>query len=672
MGRGKVSTLDPAGVKSHCSLSSLFPTMPSATTPKIHPTGGDPSAGRMQGGAWVLIFCLVAAAYWPALHGGFLWDDDGHICPEGLRSLHGLWRIWTDLGSTQQYYPVLHSAFWLEYKIWGPAVAGYHWVNVLLHAGSACLVVAIARRLYLPGALLAGLIFALHPVGVESVAWISEQKNTLSTIFCLGSALAYLRFTEDRKTTSYRLAFGLFIFALLTKTVTATLPVALLSITWWQRGHLTWKRDVEPLLPWIVLGGCFGAFTAWIERWVVGAQGLAYSLTLNERILLAGRAVWFYLGKLFWPAELTFIYPRWTIDGGIGWQYLFPAALLATGCMLWAVRRRNRGLFAALLIYVVTLSPVLGFLAVYPFIFSYVADHFQYLASIGVIIPTAAALASVIHRFPGNLGNRGLIAVSVVAVAGLGTLTWRQAHLYQDAETLYTATLERNPDCWLAHNNLARILAPNPTRLPEAIEHFEAALRINPEQADAHFNLANALAGFPENRPAAIFHYEASLRINPDQADAHNNYGILLATDRARLGDAIGHFQRAVELAPAFSAAHSNLGTAWSHLPGHQADAIAQYQIALRLNPESAGPHFDLANAFARDPERRSEAIATYQAALRIEPNFADAHYNLANLLRTIPSQRAEAIDHYREALRLRPGWESVQRILNSENAGAH
>ena len=200
-----------------------------------------------------MIFCATLAAYFPALRGGLLWDDSSHLTKPGLQSFHGLSRIWFELGATQQYYPLLHSAFWLEHRMWGDAVAGYHLTNVALHALSACLAVAIMKRLSLSGAWLAGFVFALHPVNVESVAWISEQKSTLSGVFYLAALLAYLHFylqpDQNRRKSKYLLATGLFVLALLSKTVTATLPAVLLVIFWWRHGRLEWKRDVRPLVP---------------------------------------------------------------------------------------------------------------------------------------------------------------------------------------------------------------------------------------------------------------------------------------------------------------------------------------------------------------------------------------------------------------------------------------
>src|SRR5215467_4647730 len=196
------------------------------------------SLNRVPG--WCLAVLLAGAilfAYLPALQGSFLWDDEAHVTRPDLRSLRGLGRIWFDVGATQQYYPLLHSAFWFEHRLWGDATVGYHIVTVLLHAFAVCLLLQVLRRLKVPGAALAAAIFALHPVHVESVAWIAEQKNTLSAVFYLMAMLAYLRFDEERDMPSYSLASTFFGLALLTKTVTATLPAALLVIFWWRRGR---------------------------------------------------------------------------------------------------------------------------------------------------------------------------------------------------------------------------------------------------------------------------------------------------------------------------------------------------------------------------------------------------------------------------------------------------
>ncbi len=288
---------------------------------------------------------------------------------------------------------MLHSAFWIEHRLWGDATLGYHLVNIFLHATAAFLVALILRRLAIPGAYLAAAIFALHPVQAESVAWIAEQKNTLSAVFYLAAMLAYLHFDQTRRMPLYWWALGLFLLAIFSKTVTATLPGGLLVIFWWQRGRLSWKGDVLPLVPFFLLGAGGGMITAWWELKINNCVGPEFQFTLLERVLIAGRAIWFHLWKLCWPTKLTFIYPRWQIDVRAWWQYVFPLGVVALAIGLWSIRRWSRAPLAALLFFAGTLFPVLGFFNLYTFRYSLVANHYQYLASLGAITLAAAGAA---------------------------------------------------------------------------------------------------------------------------------------------------------------------------------------------------------------------------------------------------------------------------------------
>ena len=625
--------------------------------------------GLRDAAAAALLFCATLFAYWPALQGDLLWDDTAHLTQPELQSLHGLGRIWFDLGSTQQYYPLLHSAFWIEHRIWGDALLGYHLTNITLHALSAFLVVMIVRRLSLPGAWLAGFVFALHPVCVEAVAWISEQKSTLSGVFYLASALTYLRFDETRRRPHYVLAFGLFLLALLTKTVTATLPAALLVVLWWQRGRLAWRRDVLPLVTWTALGASAGLFTAWVEKTYVGARGNDFALSFLDRFLVAGRAIWFYAGKVVWPANLIFSYPRWKIDPQVWWQYLFPAGVVALVVVLCLLARRSRGPLAGFLFFAGTLFPVLGFLNVFPFRYSYVADHFQYLASLGIIVPVTSALMAAAGRMSPN--KIGSIAFPAILLVTLGVFTWQQSGMYRDVETLYRETITRNPDISFAHNNLGTVLFLMPGRLPDAIAEFEAALRIQPDNPEAHENLGNALAALPGRLPDAIAEYQAALRFRPDFADAHDNLGNALSRIPRRLPEAVAEFQAALRLKPDFAEAHSNLGNALMQMPGRLPDAIAEYQAALRIKPDFAGVHFNLGNALIQIPGRLPDAIAEYEAALRIDPNLAEAHNNLGYALAQIPGRLPDAIAECEAALRIKPDFEPARQLMAQLRAAA-
>jgi len=630
---------------------------------------------------WALLACATLAAYLPALHGSLLWDDNSHVTRLDLQSLHGLWRIWFDLGATQQYYPLLHTAFWLEHRIWGDAVLGYHLANLALHALAACLVVSIARRLRLPGALLAGFVFALHPVCVEAVAWISEQKSTLSGVFYLAAALTYLHFDQTRRKSRYFMALGLFLLALMSKTVTATLPAALLAIFWWQRGRIERKRDVLPLVPWLAVGACAGLFTAWVERnpRLIGAEGTPYALTLLDRFLLAGRVPWFYASKVLWPSNLMFVYPRWRIDPGEWWQYLFPLGTGAVAAALVVLARRNRGPLAGFLIFAGTLFPVLGFLNVYPFRYSWVADHFQYLAALGIVVPAVSGLTALAGRI--SPGKTGAIALSAILLTALGAATWQQSGIYRDYQTLFRETLARNPNSPFLHNNLGVELMLTPERVPEAVTEFQAAVQLEPDSADYHDNLGLALASMPGRLPDAIAEYQTALRLAPGFQAAHLNLGLAWMSMPGHQPDAIAEYQKAIaeyqktqRNAPGFWEPHLNLGIAYAQIPGRQADAVAEFQAALRIKPDSELAHFHLGNAFQR-MGRLEEAMAEYRTALRIKPDAADARYELAYALAQIPGRVPEAIAECQELLRISPndgpGHELMASLLAFQN-GRH
>lgn len=679
---------------------------------------------------WLLLAALAFAVYWPALHGQFLWDDNSHVTRADLRSFAGLGRIWFEVGATQQYYPLLHSAFWLEHRLWGDAVLGYHIVNVLLHATAACLFAAVLRRLAVPGAWLAAVLFLVHPVCVESVAWISEQKNTLSAVLYLAAALAFLRWHgrpdpvvarasrpcrgtaratgetpvplsplaqelgRPRPLLGYLLASFVFLCALLTKTVTATLPAALLVLVWWQRGRLGWRRDVLPLLPWFVAGAASGLLTAWLERKLIGAEGADFELSLIERGLLAGRVVWFYLGKLVWPADLTFIYPRWEVDGAVAWQWLFPLATLgllfalwrlarsgsaepesrhgstrseslpasakqpvdsrnaqpstlnsqpstlpsALGSRLWArisalSPRARRAPLAVALLFGGTLFPVLGFFNVYPFLYSFVADHFQYLASLGVfanagaMLSTASRLATSDPAFgkfvrsesrrPDGLRRPAVIGPALVGVLliTLGTLAWRQSHLYQNSFVLFETTIARNPTCWMAYNNLG-------------VSHAEAG----------RYDQALAL-------------YQQSLALNPRNANAENNLGYALIAV-GRTAESVAHFRRALELQPTLTPVYNNVGRALMEL-GQSEEGLAAFAEAVRRDPANVDGHYNLGLALAR-LGRTDEALPHFQRATELDPGNASAELNWAVGL-TLTDRFAEAEPHFRRSLALNP-----------------
>ncbi len=545
----------------------------------------------------VMLVLATVAAYYPAWHGQPIWDDDAHLTAPDLRSLEGLGRIWTEPGATQQYYPLVHTVFWIEQKLWDQSPFPYHLLNILLHAGAALLLLAILQQLAVPGAWLAAGIFALHPIEVESVAWISELKNTLSGVLFLCAILVYLRFEQSRSRKAYAIALVAFIFGLLCKTAIAPMPVVLLAIFWWQRGAISWRRDVVPLLPFFIIGTSFGLTTAWIETNLIGAVGNDFHFGILERILIAGRTFWFYLAKILWPTNLVFIYPRWQIALSSWWQFLFPVAAVLFFAFLFALRRRGRGPLAAMVIFGALIFPASGFFNVYPFIFSFVADHFQYFAGIAAIALGAAALSGMARRMRFSLPLRCVSSAALLLV--LGVLTWRQCLAYADPETFYQTILRKNPDCWMAYNNLGLVFARQ-GRMNEAEAEYDHALAIRPRFAEPHINLG-AMDGQLGRSSEAVSHLQQALEIDPNNGDAHLNLGNTFLT-MGRFDDAIAECRTATEL-------RSHRSRMW-------------YGVA----------EFDLANAL-RSGNYLEQAIVHYRRAADLAPDVAAIHNNLSKAL---------------------------------------
>ena len=593
------------------------------------------------------LMAVTLAAYQPAWRGGLLWDDEAHITRPELRPVDGLARIWTEPGATQQFYPLLHSAFWALHRLFGDDTLPYHLLNIGLHALNAFLFGLILRRLAVPWPWLAAFAFALHPVHVESVAWITEMKNTLSGAFFLLAALAYLRFDERRRVPAWAAAFALFVLALLSKSVTATLPALLLVVCWWRRGRIDARGDVVPLLPFFAAGAAAGAVTVWAERTLIGARGAEFELSAVDRVLVAGRAVWFYLGKLAWPADLIFIYPRWTIDASDWPQYVAPAAVCGLVAALWAIRGWSRAPLAALLFFVLALGPALGFVNVYPFRFSFVADHFQYLASLGPIALAAGGVGWLMGRQASPPAWAPMAAAAMLIVP-LGALTWAQSRDYADAETLYRATIARDPASWMARNNLAVLWLPSDPA--GALAQLEEALRANPAYPEAHNNRGLALQLLERFEEAEAAHAEA-IRLAPGFADAHNNRGTALQKLN-RLDEAAAAYLEALRLRPASVQARVNLANVLLE-QGATADAVGHYRAALAAKPGLPDVHFTLGVALER-LGRSAEAQAEYEATLRLQPSAADARSRLGAIAESA-GRLAEALGHYEAWARMAP-----------------
>jgi len=613
-----------------------------------------PTRPLLAGGLIVLITLLV---YIPAMRGGFIWDDDYYVTHnDTLTSIDGLRRIWFELGATPQYYPLVHTSFWIEYHLWELQPFGYHLVNVLLHIVSALMLWRILRRLGVPGAWWAAAIFAIHPVHVESVAWITERKNVLSGLFYLAAAWAYLRFAGlggacsglARRWRFYALALVLFACALLSKTVTCTLPAALLLLLWWKRSRLR-RADLLPLIPLLALGLAMGLVTVWMEKHHVGAEGEEWALTFLDRCVLAGRILCFHVGKLLWPQKLAFIYPRWQIDAGVWWQFLFPLAALAPVVVLWLVRRRlGTGPLIAVLFFGGTLFPALGFFDVYPMRYSYVADHFQYLASIGVIVLIVAAVATAFGRLP-SLGPSAGPMTGAAALMMLGVLAGLRAGAFTSPEALWRDTVTTNPDAWMAQDHLGRLLVDR-GEFAQAIWHYRRALQTKPDGATIRTDLARAFlkAGAVDR---AIRQYRRVAAEHPDDPEPRNNLGIALLS-AGRPDEAFTQFTWTLELDPHNAPAHNNLAGLLS-LQGRMDEAVAHLNEAIRAEPGNVGARCNLAGALTAQG-KLEEAAGQYRQALAYRPDDARIRCAWGDVLR-VQGKLDEAIEQYRTVLRADP-----------------
>ncbi len=647
------------------------------------------------------LVALTLLVYLPALRGGFVWDDDSWTSNISglLWDFSGLRAIWFQPTALQQYYPLSGTTFWLDYQFWGFWTTPYHVENVVLHALAALLFWRLLLRLGVPGAWLAAALFALHPVMVESAAWITERKNVLSLVLFLGALLAYRRYgegvTRDQCPVSgtdsirsrvtghgspfYVLALVLFLGALLAKTTTFSLPAAMLLIGWWQRGRIRWRADVLPTLPFLALSMGLCLVTAWLEKHHVGAQGPDFDLTWPQRCLVAGRVPWFYLGKLLWPADLCFVYARWEPAAGVWWQWLFPAAAVGALAALWGLRSRmGRGPLTAALFYVGTLFPLLGFLNAYGMRYSFVWDHWVYLPSLGIF----ALVAALVVRAAEGLGKPGMVyGFGAIVLPVLGLLTWRQAGMYTDMETLWRTTLAKNPEAWMAHNNLGVCLF-KAGRLDEAMDYFRKSVELKPSEATIHSDYGAALqrsgkldAGEAEVRKA--------LALAPNLVTARINLAEIFQK-RGRLNEALEEYKSVLQLAPVSVPGRLRLADTLCQL-GRPDEAIPYYREVVGANPDDTNAWIKLGLALIEqgnfttaestfstvlktDPKeaqavdglgyalamqgRVDEAKARFFESMRLDPQSAYPHLHYAMCL-SAQRQGREAIQEYRKALEL-------------------
>jgi tetratricopeptide (TPR) repeat protein len=581
--------------------------------------------------AGLALGALIILAYRPAWSGGFIWDDDYYISNNPLLVLpDGLKRIWFSLDAPSQYFPLTYTILRFERSWWGLTTTGYHLVNILLHVANALLVWRLLFRLRVPAALFAAALFGLHPIQVESVAWMTELKNVLMGFFFLLTLLAWNRFIDGkgRAWLFYGAALLLYAMALAAKTTACTLSVALVAILICRNMRIDSRRLLQ-IVPFAVLGTAMGLLAVWWERYHQGTRGAFFSLGMTERLLVASHAVCFYLGKLVWPVRLMFIYPQWKVRATDPIAYVWLAALLVVALLVYRLRPPlRRPIAAAVFFYLGTLGPLLGFIMLYTFRYTFVADHYQYLACIG---PFALASCALVRAGAHKWYHKYITWVlGLFVIAALTALTRRQSANYRDSPTLWRATIATNPDCWMAYNNLGIDLY-SAGQVTEAIHEYERSIRIHDDYAQAHYNLANALLSTGRNADA-LQQGRIAVELSPNDSDAHTSLGNVLLAD-GRLTEALVEYARACQINGDNADAQYNFGNGLQE-KGDLAAAEPRYNRALQLNPAMTEAHLKLGQ-ICWGTNRQREAIEHYTQALRLDPNSVKARLNLAWALAT-------------------------------------
>jgi tetratricopeptide (TPR) repeat protein len=613
---------------------------------------------------WGLILILaVILTYSPVWWAGYVWDDDIHLTANPcIVGPMGLKDIWTTPAA--DICPLTLTTFWVEHKLWGFAPLPYHLVNVLLHGACAVLLWRVLRSLPVPGAWLGSALWALHPVQVESVAWITEMKNTESGVFFLLSILFFVKYLKggqlERRsegTWYYGLTLLFAALAMAGKSSTVILPLVLCLCAWWVEGGWHWCNLLK-VIPIFFMSAIASAASIWTVSVRTDLGGKLWTLSLLERLITAGDAVWFYLGKLLWPYPLMAIYPRWRVDANAWFSYLPLLAVFILSFVLWHKRGLwSRPWFFAVAYFLLALLPVLGLVEHYFMRYSLVASHFQYLASMGPLALAGWGMIWLVNfLIPEKHLLQSTLAVGVLLL--LAILSWQRAWAYKNQETLWTDTLAKNPRCWVGHYNLGLVYAQK-SQSDAAIEQFEKVLEDNPKHEEARTDLGLELFR-KGNVDEAITQYQKALEINPHSAEANLNLGVALVRV-GRIDEAIRHYQEALETNPLYADAFYNLGNALEK-EGHLDEAIEQWEKTLELKPDYTDAYRNLGIALFQNGQV-DEAIGHLQKMVEINPADAAGHNILGNAY-FMKGQIPDAIAQFQEALRLKPDYIEAQQNL--------
>jgi protein O-mannosyl-transferase len=543
----------------------------------------------------LILILLVILAYTPVWRAGFVWDDatilTANPCIVGPLGLKEIWA-----SSAADICPLTVTTFWVEHALWGLNPLPYHLVNVLLHGLNAVVLWRVLLRLHVGGAWLGAALWAAHPVGVESVAWITEMKNTESGLLFLLSILFFLTWLEAnyiRKPAGLSYALSLLFagLAMASKSSTVILPVILCLCAWWLEERWSWRK-LARTIP-IFLMACAGSA---LSIWTQGLQlardsGPQWVRTWPERLAAAGDGVWFYLGKLLWPHPIITIYSRWKIDAGQWVSFLPLLVVIVVLFVFWMNRERwSRACFFAFAYFIAALIPVVGLIDAYIFRYSLVFDHFQDLASIGPLALAGTGLVRFANFIvPKNPSLRS--ALCAVPLLILALASWHRTWAYEDDYALWTDALAKNPNCWMCHFALASALVER-GQVDEGVAQYRKVMEIIPNYWPAHLNLGVVFLQFGQ-LGNALTEFQKAVEIDPVIAQVHDNLGTALFRS-GRLEDAIDQFRKALGMNSKIPVTHYNLGVALVE-KGDLDEALTQFQDALRLKPD-LGPAKDALN----------------------------------------------------------------------------
>jgi tetratricopeptide (TPR) repeat protein len=569
-------------------------------------------------------------------------------------------------GEFANWFPVTWLSHMLDVQISGVRSGPHHLTNVVLHALATLLLFAFLKRAThapWPSAFVA-FLFALHPLHVESVAWIAERKDVLSAFFWFLTLWLYVRYVQNPQATRYILALLAFCLGLMSKPMLVTLPFVLLLLDFWPLHRLT-PKVLREKIPFFALSMAAAVATYMVQASAGAVQGaVAFPLALRIQNAIVTCAL--YIVKMFWPARLAVFYPY---PAGIpAWQVVLAAAALAA-VSFFALRsyRKRPYLAVGWLWYLGTLVPVIGLVQVGA---QARADRYTYVPMAGISIMAAWAALDLLGRWP--KAKLGIALAAGFVCVGCAAATSRQLGYWQNSESLFQHAVDVTDNNYLAQHNLGTYLTDVPGRLPDAILHLRAALEIEPNSLKAHTDLATALSKTAARLPEAVAEYRAALRLDPTSPIPHNNLANTLSNMPGRLPEAIAEYQAALQINPGYAQAHNNLGSALSQIPGRMPEAISQFEAALRIDPDYAEArnnlveaHYDFGIALSK-AARFPEAISHLEAALRLKPAYPEAQNNLGVTLANVPGRLPEAIAHFQEAVRLKPDYEDARYNLST------